>query len=140
MCAPLDAQACDAVRGRFAPGDGFRPSCEPSSCFHYLLLRRGDRIATASRLSDVVRVLAPIDTEHDALLLAWASGYSAVCDGDGLEGEIERTAEGFRYTTETMTGLCPPVTSRIVIDVTRDGVVSERSRREVRRGTGCIHI
>jgi hypothetical protein len=62
------------------------------------------------------------------------------CEGGGLDGEIARTSGGFRYTTEAMTGLCPPVTSRIVIDVTSDGEVTEVSRRMVRQGTGCIHI
>jgi hypothetical protein len=140
VCGTLDPSQCDAARRRFAPDEGFLHQCDPGSCFHYLLLRQGDRIEAVSRLPDVMRVLAPIDTEHDALLLAWASGYHVACDGGALDGEIERTSSGFRYTTEAMTGLCPPVTSRVVIDVTSDGVVTEVSRRTVREGTGCIRI
>jgi hypothetical protein len=140
VCATLDEKPCDAARRRLAPDEGFLHQCDPGSCFHYLLVRQGDRIAVAPRIDDVVRLLAPIDTEHDALLLAWASGYHVACDDGGLDGEIERVGSGFRYTTEAMTGLCPPVTSRIVIDVARDGVVTEVSRRMVRQGTGCIHI
>jgi hypothetical protein len=140
VCAALDARQCDAARRRAAPPEGFLYQCDPRSCFHYLLLRRGDHIEAAPRLDDLVRILAPIDTEHDALLLAWASGSHVACDGGELDGEIERTSRGFRYTTEAMTSLCPPTTSRIVIDITRDGVVSEVSRRTVRQESGCIRI
>jgi hypothetical protein len=140
VCGTLDERQCDAARRRSAPPEGFLYQCDPGSCFHYLLLRQGDRIEAAARLGDLLRLLAPIDTEHDALLLAWASGSHVACDGGQLDGEIERTSSGFRYTTETITSLCPPVTSRIVIDVTREGVVSEVSRRTVRQGSGCIHI
>ena len=140
VCGTLDERQCDAARRRLAPGEGFLYQCDPGSCFHYLLLRRGDRIEAVPRLADLVRLLAPIDTEHDALLVAWGSGYHVACNGGALDGEIERTSSGFRYTTEAMTGLCPPVTSRIVIDVTRDGIVTEVGRRTVREGTGCINI
>ncbi|MFO0551950.1 MAG: ferritin-like domain-containing protein [Polyangiaceae bacterium] len=140
VCAGRDQASCDAERGRLHTNEGFLPQCLPGYCTHFMIVRRGHTLEVLSSVEELTRFVAPVDTPQDALLLAWAVGHPVSCSEGKLAGEIVPRGSGYRYTFEDETSLCPPETSRLVVDISREGNLVEVSRTKLKTGTGCIMI
>lgn len=91
-----DWRSCEGEVARAVPPEGqlgFMHGCIPGACAHGVVATRGDDVSVHATPEHVVRFLAPIDTSSEALLVAFANGYSpggeyyAKCDlvkGKGL--------------------------------------------------------
>jgi hypothetical protein len=82
---------------------------------------------------ELSRLLGPIDTPDEALLLVSTAGYNLACN-DPARGNVEQVEDGFVVTATQMTAMCAPIiTTQFTLHVSRDGTIREMGRVDIER-------
>ncbi|MBN8469912.1 hypothetical protein JYJ95_25670 [Corallococcus exiguus] len=89
-----DVPACQAAVDAARPSEGFHFSCAAGACaYRFLLTTQGDQVRTHSTSASVREVLGAIDTEQEAVLMAYAMDYDFLCY-DVSQGGVKANADG----------------------------------------------
>lgn len=135
-----DMQRCErdvanAIARGSRDGDGFNMQCAPSSCVHDLIVTRAGQVEVIATLPKILELLGPIDAAHEAMLVAFASGYYfRSCDA---EKTTVKTKVGFQLVASRTTSLCPIIVEDDLLQVTERGVVSRLKVLAIDRSHAC---
>jgi hypothetical protein len=101
-----------------------------------VVVTRADEVRLHDDVADIKQLLGPIDTVHEAALLAQASGFNASCAAT----RVAEIAGGYRLVTTEMVNSCPIEYAEVTLTVTSNGAVEEGAHVRVSRdGSGaCI--
>lgn len=106
-----------------------------------LLTSDGDLVRARTTEEEFAAFLGPVNTPHEAALMAWQAGFQIYCSGDHLSSVTEIDG-GWRVIGYTVSGGCgePYVTLRYTIIVSPEGTVSVEDSTVVSEedGTLCI--
>ncbi len=132
-----DERVCNDALKAQKPTQGFRIECRPGYCAHGVAYTRGNEVGLASSIDELKAFLGPIDTEGEAILMAWAEGHN-VGTCDELKAKLKQTAGGYELTTEKMTADCPIEISEFKLKVTEDGAVNVVSKKVKSKSGACV--
>jgi hypothetical protein len=132
----VDAEACFAALRAAWPDAGSEwQDCGQVGCIaQSLVTTRGDVVQVHQSLAAIEGVLGSIDTSQEAVLWADASGYTPRCGTEELFSlpllTVVEFSAGYRLRTSEMVGSCPVIFQNVLLDVARDGRLSEVSRED----------
>ncbi|MCA9626649.1 MAG: hypothetical protein KC766_03235 [Myxococcales bacterium] len=132
-----DERQCDDALKAKTPESGFRVECRPGYCAHGVAYTRGNEVGLASSIDELKAFLGPLDTEGDAILMAWAEGYNIGTCAD-LEKNLKQTKDGYELVTEKMTADCPIEISEFKLKIATDGSVSVLSKKVKSKSGACV--
>jgi hypothetical protein len=104
-------------------------------CQHYLLTTAGDVVKTYLPGAGYLEFLGAIDTPQEALLLAHGQPYLEDEDTYGFCEEqllVRAVAGGYEVVVTDRTRDCPTAYERVLLQVTREGRITELRRHPVR--------
>lgn len=138
LCAAAqDQAACEAEFRALSSDTGFGIGCLPGYCFHYLVVNRvdGDTVTNTvtntviDQSSELLEFLGTIDTEVEAVLVAFAGGYSW-STSDPSAGGIRLVQEGYELLVTDLVSDCLPVQSdRFLLFVSISGEIEVRRQQ-----------
>ncbi|HNN96393.1 MAG TPA: ferritin-like domain-containing protein, partial [Pseudomonadota bacterium] len=103
-----------------------------------LATTRADEVAVAADATTVTAMLAPIDSEQDAVFVAMASGKESSCQDKNL-GAVRSVAGGFEVVASTDHVCGGDGLQQYLLFVDPEGQVSEKSRYQLQPGlSGCV--
>lgn len=89
-----DKAACEAAIGALVTQSGFLEACFQICSRYSLVTSSADTITPIDSQAALKAFLGPIDTPQEALLIAFAEGYSISCQ-DKQRGAVKRVGDGF---------------------------------------------
>ncbi|MGE0321056.1 MAG: ferritin-like domain-containing protein [Polyangiaceae bacterium] len=132
-----DERACNDALQALKPEHGFHVGCRPGYCAHGVAYTRGNEVGIADQPNTLKEFLGPVDTEGEAVLMAWAEGYNpGTCDE--LKKSVKKTKDGFELVVEKMTKDCPIEISEFKLKVTTTGEVKELSKKVKSKNGACV--
>lgn len=136
-----DIPACKSALENATVAAGFHGTCLDLCTASYLVTTRGDEVKTYSTLAEVQQLLGTIDTEQEAVLKTFASGYSLLC-GDKKQGAVKQNADGSFNVIGTKGYACGPGTqlTQHVVKVAASGAVQEQEMRVLEKGDPNCNI
>jgi hypothetical protein len=119
--------------------DGFAPSCLPGGCYHYFAtVDSAGEVLTWTTAESVRTLFAPIGSFSEAALIARAEGFEWSLPIE--TGAVRFVSESWQLVVTKLVRGCDPVqVDRFLLDVNRDGVITELKREVYSREYGvCI--
>ncbi len=106
-----------------------------------LLTQTGDAVDALEEEAELLGLLGPIDTAHEAALVAWRAGYDIWCS-ETDPTSVTQIPGGWRVVGYRQSGGCgtPWVTTRHTVRVESSGAVTEESSEVIREEEdfGCV--
>ncbi len=103
-----------------------------------LATTRADEVAVAADATTVTAMLAPIDSEQDAVFVAMASGKESSCQDKNL-GAVRSVAGGYEVVASTDHVCGGDGLQQYLLFVDSEGHVTEKSRHQLQAGLpGCV--
>ncbi|NPC74796.1 ferritin-like domain-containing protein [Corallococcus exiguus] len=136
-----DIPACMTALENASVSAGFHHVCVDFCSASFLVTTRGDEVKTHSTLEELQQLLGTVDTEQEAVLKAYAAGYSLFC-GNKEQGAVKKNADGTFNVVGTMGYACGPGTelTQHVLKVTASGEVQEQEKRVLEKGDPNCNI
>ncbi|RKH06828.1 ferritin-like domain-containing protein [Corallococcus carmarthensis] len=136
-----DVPTCEAALEDAIVTAGFHHVCLDFCTDAFLVTTRGDEVKTHATLAELQQVLGTIDTEQEAVLKTFASGYSLLC-GKKEYGAVKKNADGSFNVIGTQGFACGPGTemTQHVLKVTASGEVQELEKRLLEKGDPNCNI
>lgn len=134
LCAGAqDQAACEAEFRALSSDTGFGIGCLPGYCFHYLAVNRVDGDAVTNMVidqsSELIELLGTIDTEIEAVLVAFAGGYSWSSSDPSAAG-VRLVDDGYELLVTDLVSDCLPVqTDRFLLFVSISGEIEVRRQQ-----------
>jgi hypothetical protein len=98
---------------------------------------RGAEVTRWATPQELSKLLAPIDTVDEALLMADAAHYNVSCEPESTK--VRRTVDGYEVFATRLTAMCAPmITTGYWLKVSATGDVSELSSQELARSEACV--
>ena len=125
MCASAtDRESCEAEAGRLDFG------------VRHIVATNGDTVSRFQTHAEVVEFLGSVDTEQEALLVAWHGGYNIECNNVS-RGGVRVVEGGFEVVATQLTNDCPFEITQFLLSVGTEGTVEVLSSEIVEMNSGC---
>ncbi|RKG90373.1 ferritin-like domain-containing protein [Corallococcus terminator] len=136
-----DATACQSTLAELRVEQGLRSYCVDFCPDYFLVTTLGDEVKTYPTLESLKALLGPIDTEQEAALLTFASGYALRCS-DIVQGAVKSNADGSFNVIGTQGYACGEGSSlkQLVLRVSASGDISEEQQHTLEKGSGNCSI
>ncbi|NOJ91779.1 ferritin-like domain-containing protein [Corallococcus coralloides] len=136
-----DVPACTAALENANVTAGFHHVCVDFCSEAFLVTTLGNEVKTHSTLEELQQVLGTIDTEQEAVLKTFASGYSLLC-GDKKYGAVKKNEDGSFNVIGTKGYACGPGTelTQHVVRVSASGELQEQEQRVLEKGDPNCNI
>lgn len=131
-----DQAACSRTVAATQPLEGFRTGCIPGHCAFNLLYTRGNSVGMADNVEQLTELLAPIDTEGEAYLLAWSQQYS-VASCSQLPSSLKKTTGGYLLTATKMTNSCPIEITQFNLKINTSGSIQVLGSKLLSKNGPC---
>ncbi|UQA54636.1 ferritin-like domain-containing protein [Polyangium aurulentum] len=114
------------------------PSCLQICSETSVVTTSGDNVRRWAGQQDLAKLLRPIDTPDEAILLV-TQNYDVACN-DAERGSVQAVEDGFLVTGTKMTAMCAPIIiMRYTLHVSRSGQVREIASEELERNENmCV--
>ena len=120
-CADLDSSSCAEYFNSIYSDSGFTSVCHPSCCYHYFVKTYGDQIEIYNDPESVISFLYPIDTQSDALMVAFTNDYGYAVN-DSTIGGIRKIDGNYQLILLKTVSLCNPIqTNKYLIEINSEG-------------------
>ncbi|RYZ38952.1 MAG: ferritin-like domain-containing protein [Myxococcaceae bacterium] len=142
VCATAtDPSACQTTIEQLQVLEGLRPYCVDVCEDYFLVTTLGDEVKVYPTLEALKGLLGPIDTEQEAALLAFASGYALSCS-NMEQGAVKSNADGTFNVIGTQGYACGEGSSlkQFVLKVSASGEVSQVDQNVLEKGSGNCSI
>ncbi|RKH15336.1 ferritin-like domain-containing protein [Corallococcus sp. CA053C] len=136
-----DVAACQTAVAEALPTEGFNKNCLQYCSDNHLVTTRGDEVKTYSTMESLQELLGTIDTEQEAVLKTFASGYWLSCS-DLKQGAVKRNSDGTFNVIGTRGYACGKGTelTQHVVQVSASGEVRELEHHVLEKGTNNCAI
>ncbi|WP_375743133.1 ferritin-like domain-containing protein [Corallococcus interemptor] len=136
-----DVPACKTALENANVTAGFHKVCVDFCSEAFLVTTRGDEVKTYGTLAELQQLLGTVDTEQEAVLKTFASGYTLLC-GNREQGAVKTNADGSFSVIATKGYACGPGTelTQHVLKVTASGEVQEQEKRVLEKGDPNCNI
>ncbi|MCY1042369.1 ferritin-like domain-containing protein [Corallococcus sp. bb12-1] len=133
-----DKAACQETLQNPDLASGFNMHCLPYCDAYQLATTRGGEVKFANSTASLKQLLGTIDTAQEAVLIAFASGYS-VCGSDEDRGRVGANPDGSFTVIGTSGHGCGESVNRNVLRISPSGELVEKKRTLVEFGRhNCI--
>ena len=135
-----DVTACQTAVAEALPTEGFNKYCLPECFDNHLVTTRGDEVKTYATLASLQGLLGTIDTEQEAVLKTYASGYSLSC-GTLNQGAVKQNSDGTFNVVATQGHACGKGNDLMqhVVRVSASGEVRELEQHVLEKGSdSCV--
>lgn len=125
---------CETAFTALAPTSGFASACLQLCVDFNVATTRGDEVKALTTFDELKGLFGTIDTTQEAMLLAFAKGYSIAC-GRVDQGGAKKTGSSFEVIGTTGFA-CGPGTAltRVYLNVSADGEVTEKRKEVIQYG------
>ncbi|MFD2587454.1 hypothetical protein ACFSQJ_10970 [Croceitalea marina] len=135
----LEQEECIIRFDKFTnPSDGFAIDCLPDFCFYFVKYTLEETTTVATKTDEIIRFLGSVDSNADAILIAFSKGYKFSTENVEIGG-IRETQFGYELLVTKLINTCNPLRiDRFHLQITTDAEVTVINSEVYDTSDDCI--